>query len=1563
MKPGLITTIQDLPSPLALVLEEYRLEERPYIKLHRLIDAAEMATRFLFIVGIADALQKLDPLPPELKSRLAKELPRPSFGKWKELLTATLQSLQNKKRTCFIPQLPDFWTKVWQPLIGDNEDSHKTAILPLRNHVAHVRVPDEAARQLLMPIQSAFEDGFQQLSELLRDYQLVAATRNDTGCLLRGLPQAGNPEPSTDLAQDWESGLVYLVDDSAHSLKLFPLHLYHDVLEKNETQHSGVSISASMLYLQYNPKRNQLEFTVLSPIGSDPYFWQSEGKPLQAFSEVFKIQDWEDEQRRYQDIKRGQDIAVQMMSEWKYGFEDLEKQYPALNSLYGRKKQLTEVQELIRHYFASGGYLWINGAPGVGKTAFMVGLRQRMRTDNTAFCISFFFRLGDVRCAPEHFYRAALLHLKQTPDETRTLKNQFVAALRRHVEMSGKPVLFLLDGMDEISDVYPDFAYEILARSEPGIVWICAGRNPAPDLTPDNCGESYVLQPLTEENVRQWLTDDLERVKYKLFERDDWQSDGSSRNVFVAALVKRSEGIPLYIMLTLQDLRADPLRLMDEDKLPQGLSGYYDQLLDRMKVSDASSVLTDILVLLSWTLEPLTGDTIEQILAPQYADDAPDWRKLVADTIRDAAFVLHLAPTPEQTWGWTLYHDSLRMHLQNMATVATARRRTQRLLLGWCKNWQTHRQPYAIRRYAQHLIEKGEWDALRQLLLVSADHQPWAEVRYELEQRYGGYLEDLVKLEHHAQESRDRSLQIECAVVRASIHTIIPFKWETAKTASTEVALDHIRHSLPGDDQVTKLRQIIQQHESNLPWDEILEIVAKMPANRVRTRALIYILSIPTVPLSEVRRLAKDLGKAEWVCVMTQLLPRLVEIERQHELLGEIKATIHQMQDDDEKIALMLALASSVPEPLKCSILRDTRKIAQATSDEKRQASHLKRLSRVFKESGFLDDALVTLQAIKSKFDRAAELTELAPSLPKTWREEAIRDAQNAAAAISDPKLLDKALALFVPPWIDNDVWDQEAPWGRKQTDVPVKTYNSATDRHASHPYEFDELWDFDALSEDIAAECKIGDEAARLESIARLSRYLPEALQEQVASQLLESVREVQDLQNRMDMLLVLWHDLPSPLQEKFLEEVEPSVLVSGEEEVALYFAQTGRFKRTIDTVRGIDYGPRRIECLFEVARHLPPSLRMEVREIALETLSTIDQDDETWDSTYRDSVWTVIARGLAEFGWFGEALAVARCISSENGFADFLIKLATYLPHTMHCELVNMARSVHLVNDRIEIFLALIPYISEREQKKLADETLALVRQHCGGEDLAHGLIRLHPYHSVTQQDSLLQEAKSVATSEFRALAEEYKAEFSGSLAIDLAIAGLPWEAMDMLNTIPSDKQRKLIPEIALRMVESGHFIEARKAVNRLSSPIERATALIKMLDYVKDHELDRTLQKVLDISSPTKDPKWLPIQKAIFPKLLERGFFEDALRIARGVDEEGLVEMLESSVFPVNLSGEAAEEFWQLAIHALAHQKRGKLLLTLPILAPLIVILDGIPPIVNAIDIIWRAGRCWP
>src|SRR4051794_30855305 len=46
--------VQKLPHPLAVVLHEYLAEPNDYIKLHRLCDAAEMLTRFLATVVLAE---------------------------------------------------------------------------------------------------------------------------------------------------------------------------------------------------------------------------------------------------------------------------------------------------------------------------------------------------------------------------------------------------------------------------------------------------------------------------------------------------------------------------------------------------------------------------------------------------------------------------------------------------------------------------------------------------------------------------------------------------------------------------------------------------------------------------------------------------------------------------------------------------------------------------------------------------------------------------------------------------------------------------------------------------------------------------------------------------------------------------------------------------------------------------------------------------------------------------------------------------------------------------------------------------------------------------------------------------------------------------------------------------------------------------------------------------------------------------------------------------------------------------------------------------------------------
>ena len=82
----LITLAGALPFPLALVISEYIREGVPFVKLHRLTDAAELLTRFATMVLLSDVLRQRDEFPESLRKALSEKIERPSFGAWKELL-------------------------------------------------------------------------------------------------------------------------------------------------------------------------------------------------------------------------------------------------------------------------------------------------------------------------------------------------------------------------------------------------------------------------------------------------------------------------------------------------------------------------------------------------------------------------------------------------------------------------------------------------------------------------------------------------------------------------------------------------------------------------------------------------------------------------------------------------------------------------------------------------------------------------------------------------------------------------------------------------------------------------------------------------------------------------------------------------------------------------------------------------------------------------------------------------------------------------------------------------------------------------------------------------------------------------------------------------------------------------------------------------------------------------------------------------------------------------------------------------------------------------------------
>ena len=55
--------LQTLPTQIALPVSEYLAETQPFIKLHRLVDAAELITRFFAIIALSDSRKQVGEIP------------------------------------------------------------------------------------------------------------------------------------------------------------------------------------------------------------------------------------------------------------------------------------------------------------------------------------------------------------------------------------------------------------------------------------------------------------------------------------------------------------------------------------------------------------------------------------------------------------------------------------------------------------------------------------------------------------------------------------------------------------------------------------------------------------------------------------------------------------------------------------------------------------------------------------------------------------------------------------------------------------------------------------------------------------------------------------------------------------------------------------------------------------------------------------------------------------------------------------------------------------------------------------------------------------------------------------------------------------------------------------------------------------------------------------------------------------------------------------------------------------------------------------------------------------
>jgi putative ubiquitin-RnfH superfamily antitoxin RatB of RatAB toxin-antitoxin module len=999
-----------LPTPIAFVLDEFFREGNPFVALWRMVDAAEIITRFFTITALSDILRQKGEFPEPVQDALTEKLERPTFGAWKELLAIAIDNLPKERgqTRCFVSELPSFVRDKWLPALGSGEDKPEEKLIALRNLIAHAgRLPDEKAQELLNAHRQRFESLAKELS-FFANYVLIACPKEGQIVWLKGLPDADGSFPKYDRPLSFvpEHGRVYLVHEG-EGLDLFPLHAFTDILQWREERYDFERLGevAPQIYFRLikRGKRDYLECIHFSNRAVSPFSYLGEDA-YQRFRDIFRLEEWREQRRRKAEAQ-----GIQTL--W-------DEQVRKLTEVFvGREEHIRQVKDAIKG--TSKGVLWISGKPGIGKSALMAKLMQDYIGQAQHYIvIPYFFRYGQAGCSTMYFLATALKRLqaelnREIEPEPRLpeRQQQLVEALEEAVSKTSKKVLFLVDGLDEIYRLEREFLnvpFMTMAVKD-RIVWVCAGRSEG-DLEEAlrSRGAEWVfpdgLPPLDEQAIRAMLIEHLGRLKYDLFERDEGE-----RNRFVEAVTRKSEGLPLYVRMVIEDLKAGRLTVRDEEKLPEGLVAYYERLLERLRVSDVGTVLTPLFCLLAWAKEPITEGTMKVLLQTHHLADTPRWGELFRRTLEHGHLMLQQRPTPDDETGWAIYHDSFRQYLLESGTVSVSREWAQERWLEVCKDWKAlasqepslHR--YILRHYADHLYDKWRmtneqmtYDALCQLALDS-----------DFKQAQTQHLPDEPNLPlKTVQLALDAAIQLEDAPMMARLLI------EHAKRAQSEEETPLQAWRRGHRDRALKLATDIvfkRDHKLGTLWSLLLAWVAESEGERDWAKRF----------LDEIRKrwekAKAKLTKLEyWQGEMAAFL--LGEIEQ---LEGAIEVA-GLVLDDKSKEELATGWASK-------RLFDQALKVAEGIEDAEKRARALSAIAVETAKVGMFEQALKVAEEIKEVDNRVEVLVVIVEEMLGL---EMFEQSLKIVERIEDTRYLEKLLEKIVKEMIktkaqEKTLWQQ----------------------------------------------------------------------------------------------------------------------------------------------------------------------------------------------------------------------------------------------------------------------------------------------------------------------------------------------------------------------------------------------------------------------------------------------------------------------------------------------------------------------------------------------------------
>ncbi len=764
-----------------------------------------------------------------------------------------------------------------------------------------------------------------------------------------------------------------------------------------------------------------------------------------------------------------------------------------------------------------------------------------------------------------------------------------------------------------------------------------------------------------------------------------------------------------------------------------------------------------------------------------------------------------------------------------------------------------------------------------------------------------------------------------------------------------------------------------------------------------------------SLPASLLKRTLGEASKIESRAlrerVVAMLLSRFTET-------GEVKKALETAQALQEPSAQAQALAGISPylaEPSRSRTLLDMLRIVrevETPDDQLRLVSDV--LDRL--PQALLEEALITVQQMRSSDAIAAGLAALAPGLPDYLLKLALatayglkeQTAQEAALAALLPRLAEFGRAsealieirqlhraiycaaalgnlgprlaeLYFPDRHREDLRSftstQGTYWWQLGSGLARAT---GADRHAAvqearaalsaaqssvrHTAEAKKALAQQLLRDSLTIIRGIKDEKARVAALAGVVPYLSTSQQKQVLAIITGITRESQRARALVGIAPYL-----------------PALLV--QEAIAL--------ARTIQDPDG------RAEALLAIAGQLSDERRLELWREALAAAMV------RWLPHCLTSLRDAILQNI---------LALVKVLGGTNGLAHILDSLAPYLSKSMLRQAVPFAHAIKDGKNRARTVMELAPYFPQTEIERL----LVTARQTEDAEERAWALTKLLTClpASATEQQVRQEALSAIRMMEYvddraemwltmigltpkRELLPAYREALIAAHAIQinsdqaLVLAQLaPYapepqaqeqlltEALALASDIEEDFQKAyVLVMMAPRMVECQHTKDLLELAQSISESSARLAALCGLAPRSEESLSGKALQQIFITAHSIQDAQ---LKAAVLLELLTRApeehqvdVFRDILLTTLRIQEtRARGKALQSLLcYWTKLSLPVRYGLWRQALPVLAARTREGLLPDLRSLTTMVVALDGQEAALGVYQAIRDVGRWWP